>query len=73
MLWIRVIVDSYFYILKWQSDKIFELGSFHKSTTPRPLINTLKYFRILFRIRGVKFFSLDSQKKMYVIYLYNVW
>jgi hypothetical protein len=25
---------------------------FHKSTSPRPLINTLKYFRILFRIRG---------------------
>jgi hypothetical protein len=27
-------------------------GFFHKSTSPRPLINTLKYFRILFRIRG---------------------
>jgi hypothetical protein len=25
---------------------------FHKSTTHRPLKNTLKYFRILFRIRG---------------------
>jgi hypothetical protein len=25
---------------------------FHISTAPRPLINTLKYFRILFRIRG---------------------
>jgi hypothetical protein len=25
---------------------------FHKSTAPRPLTNTLKYFRILFRILG---------------------
>jgi hypothetical protein len=24
----------------------------HKSTGPRPLVNTLKYFRIPFRIRG---------------------
>jgi hypothetical protein len=27
------------------------LGYFRQSITPRPLINTLKYFRFLFRIR----------------------
>jgi hypothetical protein len=27
-------------------------GFFHKSIVPRPLHNTLKYFQILFRIRG---------------------
>jgi hypothetical protein len=30
----------------------FFLNFFHKSTTPRPLINALKYFRILFWILG---------------------
>jgi hypothetical protein len=29
----------------------FSLGFFRESITPRPLINALKYFRILFRIR----------------------
>jgi hypothetical protein len=38
--------------LKRQYPEIFDLCFFHKSTAPRPLINTLKYFRILFRIRG---------------------
>jgi hypothetical protein len=38
--------------LKRQYHEIFDLWFFHKSTAPRPLINTLTYFRILFRIRG---------------------
>jgi hypothetical protein len=36
-------------LLKRQSHKIFDLHFFHKSMTPRALINTLKYFLILFR------------------------
>jgi hypothetical protein len=67
---------SYF-LLKTQSHEIFDLWFFfHKSNTPRPLINTLNYFRIRFKIRGasvanfdsvlcnmvrIQFFSLDSQ------------
>jgi hypothetical protein len=39
-------------VLKRQSHEISDLWFFHKSITPRPLINSLKYFRILFRIRG---------------------
>jgi hypothetical protein len=38
--------------LKKKSHQIFDLWFFHKSIVPRPLSNTLKYFRILFRIRG---------------------
>jgi hypothetical protein len=38
--------------LKRQSHEIFDLCFLHTSTVPRPPINTLKYFRILFRIRG---------------------
>jgi hypothetical protein len=38
--------------LKRQSHEIFDLHFFHKSMAPRALINTLKYFRILFRFRG---------------------
>jgi hypothetical protein len=38
--------------LKRQSHEIFDLQFFHKSMAPRALINTLKYFRILLRIRG---------------------
>jgi hypothetical protein len=38
--------------LKRQSHEIdFQPLLFHKSTTPMSLINTLKYFRILLRIR----------------------
>jgi hypothetical protein len=37
--------------LKGQCHEIFDLRFFRQSITPRPLINTLKYFRILFRIR----------------------
>jgi hypothetical protein len=33
------------------SRDFWPLVFFHKLSTPRPLINTLKYFRILFRIR----------------------
>jgi hypothetical protein len=35
-----------------QSHEIFDLHFFHKSIAPRALINTLKYFRILFRFRA---------------------
>jgi hypothetical protein len=38
-------------ILKGQCHEIFDPPFFRQSITPRPLINTLKYFRILFRIR----------------------
>jgi hypothetical protein len=38
--------------LKRQSHEIFDLHFFHKSMAPRALINTLKYFQILFRFRG---------------------
>jgi hypothetical protein len=38
-------------VLKGQCHEIFDPPFFHQSITPRPLINTLKYFRILFRIR----------------------
>jgi hypothetical protein len=31
--------------------RFFTSGFFHQSITPRPQMNTLKYFRILFRIR----------------------
>jgi hypothetical protein len=37
--------------LKGQCHEIFEPRFFRQSITPRPLINTLKYFRFLFRIR----------------------
>jgi hypothetical protein len=38
--------------LKGQCHEIFKPPFFFRqSITPRPLINTLKYFRILFRIR----------------------
>jgi hypothetical protein len=40
------------FALKRQSHEIFDLNFFYKSMAPRALINTLKYFRILFRIRG---------------------
>jgi hypothetical protein len=38
--------------LKRKSHEIFDLHFFHKSMAPRALINTLKYFRNLFRFRG---------------------
>jgi hypothetical protein len=41
-----------FSYLKRQSHEIFDLHFFHKSMAPRALINTLKYFRILFRFRA---------------------
>ena len=37
--------------LKGQCHEIFDLWFFRQSITPRPQMNTLKYFRILFRIR----------------------
>jgi hypothetical protein len=37
--------------LKGQCHEIFDSRFFRQSITPRPLINTIKYFRILFRIR----------------------
>jgi hypothetical protein len=37
--------------LKGQCHEIFDPQFFRQSITPRPQINTLKYFRILFRIR----------------------
>jgi hypothetical protein len=37
--------------LKGQCHEIFDLWYFRQSITPRPQMNTLKYFRILFRIR----------------------
>jgi hypothetical protein len=36
-------------VLKGQCHEIFDLRFFRQSITPRPLINTLKYFRFLFR------------------------
>jgi hypothetical protein len=36
---------------KGQCHEIFDPRFFRQSITPRPLINTLKYFRFLFRIR----------------------
>jgi hypothetical protein len=38
--------------LKRQSHEIFDLHFFHKLMAPRALINTLKYFLILFRFRA---------------------
>jgi hypothetical protein len=38
--------------LKETISRDFRPQFFHKSMAPRALINTLKYFRILFRIRG---------------------
>jgi hypothetical protein len=37
--------------LKRQCHEIFDLCFFRQSITPRPQMNTQKYFRILFRIR----------------------
>jgi hypothetical protein len=37
---------------KRQYHEIFDLHFFHKSIAPRALINTLKYFLILFRFRA---------------------
>jgi hypothetical protein len=37
--------------LKGQCHEIFDLCFFRQWITPRPQMNTLKYFRILFRIR----------------------
>jgi hypothetical protein len=37
--------------LKRLSHEIFDFHFLHKSMAPRALINTLKYFRILFRFR----------------------
>jgi hypothetical protein len=37
--------------LKGQCHEIFDPRFFRQSITPRPQINTLKYFRILLRIR----------------------
>jgi hypothetical protein len=40
-----------FIILKGQCHEMFDLWFFRQSITPRPQMNTLKYFRILFQIR----------------------
>jgi hypothetical protein len=40
-----------FFTLKGQCHEIFDLCFFRQSITPGPQMNTLKYFRILFRIR----------------------
>jgi hypothetical protein len=37
--------------LKGQCHEIFDLWFFRQSITSRPQMNTLKYFRFLFRIR----------------------
>jgi hypothetical protein len=55
--------------LKRQSYEIFDLWFFHKSTTPKSLINTLKYFWILFRIRGA---SRHSSVTKFNSALYNI-
>jgi hypothetical protein len=53
MLYTRTISSYIAFNLKRQSHDIFDFWFFvHKSTAPRPLVNTLKYFRIPFRIRG---------------------
>jgi hypothetical protein len=44
-------VDLAFKTLKVQRHEIFGLWFFHQSIIPRPRMNTLKYFRIMFRIR----------------------
>jgi hypothetical protein len=41
----------YKYALKGQCQEIFDPPFFRQLITPRPYINILKYFRILFRIR----------------------
>jgi hypothetical protein len=41
----------FFVNLKGQCHEIFDPRFFRQSIAPRPLINTLKYYRILFRIR----------------------
>jgi hypothetical protein len=49
-----IILQHFFSVnvtLKGQCHEIFAPPFFRQSITPRPLINTLKYFRILFRIR----------------------
>jgi hypothetical protein len=38
-------------VLKGQCHEIFDLWFFCQSITPRPQMNTLKYFRSLFQIR----------------------
>jgi hypothetical protein len=38
-------------VLKGQCHEIFDLWFFRQSITPRPQMNTLKYFRVLFQIR----------------------
>jgi hypothetical protein len=47
----RYSTYSIVHILKGQCHEIFDPRFFHHLITPRPLINTLKYFRFLFRIR----------------------
>jgi hypothetical protein len=37
--------------LEGQCHEIFDFWFFRQSITPRPQMNTVKYFRILFRIR----------------------
>jgi hypothetical protein len=49
--WFAVAESLGHQVLKRPSHEIFDLWFFHKSTAPRPLVNTLKYFRIPFRIR----------------------
>jgi hypothetical protein len=38
--------------IKETASRDFRRLFFHKSTVPKPLVNTLKYFRIPFQIRG---------------------
>jgi hypothetical protein len=48
----RSVKIKFVEFLKRQSHEIFDLHFFHKSMAPRALINTLKYFLILFRFRA---------------------
>jgi hypothetical protein len=45
-------IDGFSYFKETVSRDFRPQFFFHKSMAPRALINTLKYFRILFRIRG---------------------
>jgi hypothetical protein len=44
-------ISDFFYSTQRDSVTRFLTSGFRQSITPRPQMNTLKYFRILFRIR----------------------
>jgi hypothetical protein len=50
---VKMVLSYKIFTLKGQCHEIFDSRFFRQSITPRPLINTLKYFWILFRIRRV--------------------